>query len=236
MTFWVAGAVVGSAVIGSAASNSAANAQADSAQAGIAAQERMFNRQVELNEPWRKAGQEALNKLVPLTDYKKFDMSQFQADPGYAFRLSEGMKALDRTAAARGGLLSGAALKGASRYGQDYASNEYTNAFNRYQVERAAQLAPLQSLAGVGQTAAGTLTNAAGQMGQNYATGYGNIGQARASGYVGGSNALNSALGTGLNYYQNQQYINRMPTSGGGFGSYSGTPGVSGDFYSMPIG
>jgi hypothetical protein len=229
----LAAATAGSALVGASASRSAANAQAGAAQAGIAAQERMFDRQVELNEPWRKAGEEALNKLIPLTDYKKFDMSQFQADPGYAFRLSEGMKALDRTAAARGGLLSGATLKGAQRFGQDLGSQEYQNAFNRAQIERAAQLQPLQSLAGVGQTAAGTLTNAAGQMGQNYATGYGNMGQARASGYVGGANALTSALGTGANFYQNQQYINRLPIAGSGFGVYRGTPGVSGDFNLM---
>src|SRR5574343_22292 len=57
-------------------------------------------------------------------------------DPGYAFRMSEGLKALDRTAAARGGLISGSALKAASRYGQDMASQEYQNAFNRYNQNR----------------------------------------------------------------------------------------------------
>jgi hypothetical protein len=214
---WVATAIVGSALIGGYASNKAAGTQAAAAQQGIDAQERMFERQVQLQEPFRKAGEEALNKLIPMaSNYTPFGMSQFQADPGYAFRLSEGMKTLDRTAAARGGLLSGATLKGAQRYGQDLGSQEYQNAFNRYQIERNAQLNPLQSLAGVGQTATNTLTGAAGQMGQNLATGYGNIGQARASGYVGGTNALTSALGTGLNYMQNQQYINRLPLPGGG--------------------
>jgi len=213
----LAAATAGSALVGASASRSAANTQANAAQAGIDAQERMFERQVQLQEPWRKAGEEALNKLIPLSsNYTPFGMSQFQTDPGYAFRLSEGMKALDRTAAQRGGLLSGATLKGAQRYGQDLASQEYQNAFNRYQIERNAQLNPLQSLAGVGQSATNTLTGAAGQMGQNLAAGYGNIGQARASGYVGGANALTSALGTGANFYQNQQYINRLPIPGGG--------------------
>jgi hypothetical protein len=203
----------------------------------------MFNRQTELQEPFRKAGEEALNKLIPLaSNYTPFGMNQFQQDPGYAFRLSEGMKALDRSAAARGGLLSGATLKGAQRYGQDLGSQEYMNAFNRYQTERNAQLNPLQSLAGVGQTATNTLTGAAGQMGQNLATGYGNVANARASGYVGGTNALTSALGTGLNYMQNQQLIGRLPSSNslgyGGLPSYSGayggtqvTPGNFGDGY-----
>jgi len=235
---WVATAIVGSALIGAYSSNEAAGTQAAAAQQGIDAQERMFNKQVELQEPFRKAGEGALNKLIPMaSNYTPFGMSQFQADPGYAFRLSEGMKALDRTAAARGGLLSGATLKGAQRYGQDLGSQEYQNAFNRYQIERNAQLNPLQSLAGVGQTATNTLTGAAGQMGQNLATGYGNIGQARASGYVGGTNALTSALGTGLNYMQNQQLISRFPNPNGLVpysGAYGGTqvtPGNFGDGY-----
>jgi hypothetical protein len=240
---WVATAIVGSALIGGYASNKAASTQAAAAQQSIDAQERMFNRQTELQEPFRKAGEEALNKLIPLaSNYTPFGMNQFQQDPGYAFRLSEGMKSLDRTAAARGGLLSGATLKGAQRYGQDLGSQEYQNAFNRYQIERNAQLNPLQSLAGVGQTATNTLTGAAGQMGQNLATGYGNVANARASGYVGGTNALTSALGTGLNYMQNQQLIGRLPSNNslgyGGLPSYSGsyggtqvTPGNFGDGY-----
>ena len=235
---WVATAIVGSALIGGYASNRAASTQAAAAQQGIDAQERMFNRQTELQEPFRKAGEEALNKLIPLaSNYTPFGMNQFQQDPGYAFRLSEGMKALDRTAASRGGLLSGATLKGAQRYGQDLGSQEYQNAFNRYQIERNAQLNPLQSLAGVGQTATNTLTGAAGQMGQNLATGYGNVANARASGYVGGTNALTSALGTGLNYMQNQQLISRFPNPNGLVpysGAYGGTqvtPGNFGDGY-----
>jgi len=226
---WVATAIVSSAIIGSYSSNKAASTQAEAARQGIEAQQQMFNKQVELQAPWQKAGEEALNKLIPLaSNYTPFGTSQFQQDPGYAFRLSEGMKALDRTAAARGGLLSGATLKGAQRYGQDMASQEYQNAFNRYQIERNAQLNPLQSLAGVGQSATNTLTGAAGQMGQNLAAGYGNVANARASGYVGSTNALTSALGTGLNYMQNQQLINRLPSNNsmgyGGSPIYSATP------------
>ena len=169
------------------ATEEAARIGAGASAAASAAQERMFNRQVELQEPWRKAGENALNKLVPLTEYKKFGASDFQSDPGYAFRLSEGQKALDRSAAARGGLISGSALKAAQRYGQDMGSQEYTNAFNRYQTERAAQLQPLQSLAGVGQTAANTLGNAAGTYGTNMS----NIALGA------GANAGNAALAQG---------------------------------------
>lgn len=206
----VATAVVASAVIGSASARSAANTQAKSANRATALQREMFEKQLEMQKPWQEAGEQALNKLIPLTDYTPFGMDQFQADPGYAFRLSEGMKGLERSAAARGGLLSGATLKGIQRYGQDMASQEYTNAFNRYQAERQARLGPLQSLAGIGQTA----TQQIGQAGQNYAANAGEAmmsgAAARASAYTGGATAISGALNTGLNFYQNQQLLNRM--------------------------
>lgn len=220
MTFWVAGAVVGSAVIGGISANKAAGTQAAAADRAAAGQERMFERQVELSEPWRKAGEQALNKLIPLTDYQNFGMDQFQADPGYSFRMSEGMKGLERSAAARGGLLSGATLKGIQRFGQDLGSQEYMNAFNRYQTERAARLQPLQSLAGVGQTTAQQIGQAGMQTAQNIGETQMSGAAARASGYVGQANALTGALNTGLNYYQGQQLMNRLAPSGGG-GGYS---------------
>lgn len=215
MTFWVAGAVVGSAVIGGISSSKAASIQAAAADRASEGQERMFERQVELSEPWRKAGETALNKLVPLaTEYTPFGMSQFQADPGYGFRMSEGMKALERSAAARGGLLSGATLKGIQRFGQDLGSQEYQNAFNRYQAERAARLGPLQSLAGVGQTTAQQLGEAGMRTAQNIGETQMSGAAARASGYVGGANALTGALGTYLNYSQGQNMLNALRSPG----------------------
>jgi hypothetical protein len=229
MPWMIAAAVVGSAYMGSKAAKNAANTQAQATQAAQDAQERMFDKQIELQEPFRQAGIGALNKLIPLSDYTKFGMDQFQADPGYAFRLSEGMKALDRTAAARGGLLSGGNIKAAQRYGQELGSQEYQNAFNRYQVERNAQLNPLQSLAGVGQTATNTLTGAYGNFGAQTGQNLQDIGTARASGYLGGANALSSALGQGGQMYQYNQRTNAlsgMYGGGGGGGApiYAATP------------
>ena len=170
---------------------------------------------------------------------KDFSMKDFQADPGYAFRMSEGLKALDRTAASRGGMLSGAALKGASRYGQDMASQEYQNAYNRYQTNRANQLNPLQSIAGVGQTA----VNNIGTAGQNYATNAGNAymnagnatgsgltnaANAAASGYVGSANAWSGALGNAYNNYQQNQLMNRLYPSSSTSGYTYGSSGPTG--------
>ena len=171
MTFWVAGAVVGSALIGSKASSKAASAQAAAAEQSGDQQRAMFERQVELSTPYREAGELALNKLVPLaTEYTPFGMQQFQTDPGYAFRLSEGQKALDRQAAARGGLISGGALKAAQRYGQEMGSQEYTNAYNRFRDTQSLRRNALAGVAGYGPTAAGSMSTA----GQNYATSAGN--------------------------------------------------------------
>ena len=207
MTWYAVAATAGSALLGGIAGNRAASTTANATQQGIASQERMYNQTRADQEPWRQAGMTALNKLVPLaTNYQKFGMDQFQQDPGYQFRLDEGLKALDRQAAARGGLISGNALRAASRYGQDYASGEYNNAFNRYLAERNAQLNPLQSLAGVGQSATNYVGNAAQNMGQAQAQGAQAIGNAQASGYIGGANVLNQALQNYGNYYlQNQR-------------------------------
>ena len=226
MPWMIPAAIIGSSLIGGSSAKSAASTQAAAADRAAELQREMFERQVELAEPWRKAGLNALAKLEPLaTEYTPFGMAQFQADPGYAFRLSEGQKALERSAAARGGLLSGGTGKALARFGQEMGSQEYTNAFNRYQAERAARLAPLQSLAGVGQTTAQQIGQAGERMASNVGEAIGAGAQARASGYTGAANALTGGLGTYLNYSQNQaqnallqQALGRRGFGGGGTG------------------
>lgn len=235
MSGWVAGAIVVSSVVGSKASSKAASTQAAAADRSAELQQQQFERQVELQAPFREAGVRALPELEAASRYTPFGMEQFQADPGYGFRLSEGQKALDRQAAARGGLISGAALKGAQRFGQEMGSQEYTNAFNRYQTERQARLNPLQSLAGVGQTSVAQL----GQAGQAMATGVGEAGaaaaQARASGYMGGANALSQGLSQYMGYSQGQDRNALLRQSiGGGGGRFTGTEPYAG--YNASIG
>ena len=219
----MSGFIAGSVIQGYGA-NRAAKTQAEAQREATAAQARMFERQTALQEPFRQAGVNALPELVEASRYTPFDMEQFQQDPGYAFRMREGLKALDRTAAARGGLLSGAQLRGVTRYGQELGSQEYTNAFNRYQAERAARLNPLQSLVGMGQTNAATMAQQAGQHGQNLAQGAATMGNIRASGYMGTANALAQGLGQYANYRQDQAFMdkyfqNRPPAgSPGGYG------------------
>lgn len=210
MSGWVAGATVAAAGIGAYASDKASKEQARALREGAAAEERMFNRQVKLQEPFRQAGVNALPELIAASRYEPFTMEKFQADPGYAFRLKEGLRALESSAAARGGLLSGNQMRGVTQFGQELGSQEFTNAFNRYQAERAARLNPLQSLTGMGQTTAQNLAGQAGQFGQAQAANAAALGNIRASGYIGTANALTNALGQGVNYYQNQQMMDRF--------------------------
>ena len=217
MPWMIPAAIVGSSLLGSSAASSAASTQAAAADRAAELQNAQYQQTRQDQMPWMQAGQTALNALTPLaTNYTPFGMNQFQQDPGYQFRLSEGLKQLGHAAGARGGLISGQTLKGIQDYAQNSASNEYTNAFNRYQAERQARLAPLQSLAGVGQSTAAQLGQAgaanAGAVG-NYLTGGA---AANAAGMVGGANALTSGLGTYLNYNQGNSLVNALRGGGGG--------------------
>jgi hypothetical protein len=202
-------------ILGSKGASSAARAQERAAQQQLELQREMFGRQQEFLSPYQQAGLEGQNELMRLLGLRgeatsagygsltqPFSQTQFEADPGYGFRMAEGMKALERSAAARGGLLSGAALKGIQRYGQDLASQEYQNAFQRYQAERQARYAPLQNLMASGQQAAGALSGAAGGFGAAGGQALADVGAARASGYVGQTNAFQQALAGGVNALQ----------------------------------
>jgi hypothetical protein len=186
----------------------------------------MYQEQKGLQEPFRGAGLTAQNQLLDLLGLSKntgaagfgkyakdFSMSDFTADPGYGFRLSEGQKALDRQAAARGGLISGSALKAATRFGQEMGSQEYTNAYNRYQTNRANQLAPLGSLVSSGQAAASNTGAAAGNYGAGAGANITSAGAANAAGQVGSINALTNALGSYLNYSSSQDIVDAVRRS-----------------------
>jgi hypothetical protein len=215
MTFWVAGSVVVSSLIGGKSAEKAAGVQAGAADRSAELQYKMYQEDVERQKPFYNVGVNALPELVEASRYTNFGMDQFQADPGYGFRLKEGQKALERSAAARGGFISGGALKAAQQYGQEMGSQEYMNAFNRYQAERAARLNPLQSLTGMGQTTAQQIGSAGRSMASNVGDAMGSSAAARASGYVGQANALTSGLGTYLNYSQGQNMMSALRGGGG---------------------
>jgi hypothetical protein len=208
-----AGSVIGG--LGQAyAGQRAAGAQVDATDRALALQERIYNSMAARNQGAETGGNLARDRYLELVGLgpntnamgygsavQPFDMNKFQADPGYNFRMSEGLKALDRQAAARGGMMSGAALKAAGRYGQDTASQEYGNAYNRYRQNRADQLGPLSDLMTGGTNATNATNTAMGNYGTNAANLMGQAGQATGAGYLGAGNSLNN-LGVALN----QQY------------------------------
>lgn len=227
----IAAAIVTSAAVGAYSAKKGASAQQKAADEAAQVQREIFQKQTELAEPFRQTGITSQNELMRLlgiggdataADYgmltRGFRPQDLEMDPGYQFRLREGMKALDRRLSAGGRMFSGGALKAGQQYGQELASQEYTNAFNRAQAQLNTRLGTLGSLYGAGQAAAQQVGQQAGQYGENV----GNLlmagGAARASGYAGVANSLNQALGTGLNYYQGQKWLERAYPTGAGKG------------------
>ena len=141
-------------------------------------------------EPWRKAGEFGLNRLSTMLgrDGPEAAKAAFTTDPGYQFRVDEGMKALERAASPRGGLNSGKFYKDAMRFGQGIGSEEFGKSANR-----------LLAISGMGQTATGSASD--------YLTQGAN---ANAAGRIGRANAVTDAIGQGYSMYQNQQQNDRM--------------------------
>ena len=212
---------IGSALNSSNAASSAAQTQANAANNAAALQKQQFDQQMALQEPYRQAGLTGQNRLMELMGLggdtgaagygkyaKDFSMADYQADPGYAFRLKAGTDALGHQAAARGGLISGQTLKGMQDYAQGSASQEYGNAFNRYQTNRANQLQPLGNLMSSGQAAASNQAGQAGQYGVNAGNLMTQAGQSIAAGQMGAANSLASGLGGAASAYQQQNNFN----------------------------
>lgn len=212
---WAAAAVVGGALIGSAATNSASKRQARSADNATQAQIDMYDQTRTDNLPALDARNASLARMQSLlgiggrsdgsSEYGtlggSIEPTDVANDPGYQFGLSEGLKAQSNLAGARGMRNSGAALKQAARYGTNYATTKYDTAFNRVIANRNAQLNPLQSLAGLGQTGATTIAGAGQNAANNVSSniiGAGNAGAANslAQGNIWG-NAANQLVSQG---------------------------------------
>ena len=253
----VSATIAGGTILGSVISADAAGDAADTAAgasgaasaASIAEQRRQYDLSRADYAPYLAAGTGAVNRLGTgvaaggeFGSATPFDFRYDQnTDPGYAFRFSEGMKGLERSAAARGGLLSGATLKGVQRYGQDMASQEYQNAFNRYTTgfnantgERNQLYNRLAGVAGTGQTATNQIgaqgANMASNIGNAYMTSAANTGNAamaaagqRQSAFGGAANVLGRMYG---NY-------DRSSTSNADYNNYNATPYQNDPIYAM---
>lgn len=245
---------IGGALISSGATKDAAQMQADAARHAADLQYQEYQQTREDQQPWRQAGAGALSQMQDPYFQKNFGMSDFQEDPGYQFRMQQGMDALQNSAAARGGLMGGNTLKGITDYGQNFASNEYQNAYNRFNNNQSGRFNRLASLAGVGQTA----NNAVGAAGMNMANNVGNIetGAANAAGAAGiaqgniwgntlsgiGNNVMQAGMmskygGVNNNLYGNNNYGGSQQFSDSVNGTLDATPQLqmpsSGGGYSL---
>ena len=151
---------------------------------------------------------------------RQFTLDDFNTDPGYQFRQQQGEQAINRNALARGRYNSGGTLKELQRYNSGLASDEYGNAWNRWNTSQTNRYNRLAGLAGVGQQATSSVNADRSSTAANIAGNQLSAGNAASAGIVGGANAINSALGTGLNYWQNQQYLNALKKPSGLNGSW----------------
>ena len=210
-----AGAVaIGGSIMSSNSAKKASAASAKTAKKQLAEQRRQFDLTRADNKPWMDRGDQAGNALQQRMGLgadngsgnygelmHSFTNADFVKDPGYQFRMDEGAKGLEHSAAARGGLLSGAQAKAVSRYGQDYASNEFGNAYGRYTQDQGNRYNRLQGIS---------------QQGQSGAQYLGQAGQANAN----AMNAIRADQGTrdmGILNFKNASNQDTIGGLGGGF-------------------
>ena len=217
----VTGAILASTAVGAAGASKAAKAQERAA--GQAADTQLQATR-ETNEMLRDFRTEDIARFQPFYDGGRdaYNALRFEAGlgdrpegyggftktPGYDFRMQQGRQAVEAGAAARHGLMSGAAQQALTQYGQDYGTNEYSNYLGR-----------LGGLAASGQNAAGmqgaASQNFGTQIGQNMmaggqaaAQGIANAGNASAAGTIGMTNALTGGINNAIGAWQYNNMLN----------------------------
>lgn len=233
------------------AANYATDQARQAADKSTALQERMYNEQVGRLSPWLQSGQESLARLraglQPGGQYNRgftFD----QTDPSYNWRYQQGQRALEAGAAAHGGMFTAGQQAALQNYGQNMASQEYNNAFNRYQTDINNRFNRESTLANNGQNAGANL----GAAGQNFATNNSNLwtgfGQTAGANAMGAANVnaaaaiggardqqrlLGDVAGWGMNQYNNNPNAFNSPFknlfgNSGGVGAINNDAGIVG--------
>jgi hypothetical protein len=203
------GAIV-SGVAGAGASLIGSKMQSDATASASKTQQKMYKQTRADLAPYRAAGETGTNALMAalpeLTSQINLDQAWLQQTPGYQFNLTQGLKGVQNSAAARGLGTSGAALKGAANYATGLADSTYQNQFANEMAQRDARFNRLMGTAQLGQNAAAQTgaygTQTAQNIGNNTIAG----GTAAAAGVVGAGNALTNAYGQ----YQGMQYANNL--------------------------
>lgn len=195
MALPIIGAIAGGAISALGAS-SAARQQSRSANRQMKLAERIYDEQSANFSPFLDSGTNALRAL-------NFEMGLgeapegyggFTASPGYQFRMDQGRKAIEASAAARGGLFSGATGQALNEFGQGLASQEYDTYFNR-----------LAGLTSTGLAAAGNQAQAGNAFTQFGSNALANQGDARAAGIAGMASGVNTGINNALGVWAYQK-------------------------------
>lgn len=219
-------------VIGGSAASKAAAAQQQAANEARTLEQNNANQALGLEKaaqgqsqqnlsPYVQSGQQALGNIQNLGSFSAPTAQQAAETPGYQFQLQQGLKALQNSAAARGGLLSGGTSKAINDYAQGQAASNYGNTYNRALQTYQTNFGNQYALAGQGLQAGSNLS----QLGQSNANAQGgilqnsaqeqaqaiqNAGAARASGYAAQGNIYGNAVSGLGNAVGNQIQLSRL--------------------------
>lgn len=197
----VAAAVIGAGVVGAAGSayaskqsSKAAKTQAASADRASQIQQENFEQTRKDLMPYKQAGDTSLKQLMGQMGPNGYFNQTYTGqdiynDPSYQFRLQQGQDSIQSSAAAQGGLLSGATLKALQNFGQESASQEFGNAYSRFNADQSNRYNRLSNIVGVGQNAAAQVGNAGAQTSQAIANNTMQGANALAAGQVASANA-----------------------------------------------
>jgi hypothetical protein len=146
---------------------------------------------------------------------KPFTGESLATDPGYQFGVHQGEESITNNRAALGSLLSGATLTDLTKFGNDYGGTKFNEGFSRNQADKQLAFNMLSGVSGTGQATANSIAN----QGNAYGAAAGGLitdsGNARASGYIGGANALNSMIGSSVNQYNSANLLKSLNNSPG---------------------
>jgi hypothetical protein len=205
----VAVAVIGGGILSAGASiygaNTAASAQENDANTASNTQLNMFNQMRTGLQPYINQGDNAnsmLNsQLSSLTSPVSMTEAQLEGTPGYQFNLTQGLKATQNSAAARGLGVSGAALKGASTYATGLADSTYQNQFNNAITNKQLAYNMLSGQQGLGENAAAGVGNAGINTGNSIASNTIGAGNASAAASISSGNAVGNAANSAVQGY-----------------------------------
>lgn len=228
----LAAATIGAGALSAGASifgaQSAASAQEAAANQASATQMSMFNKMQKNLQPYMDTGAAAntalTNQLPSLTSPINMNETTLQQTPGYQFNLTQGLKATQNSAAARGLGVSGAALKGASTYATGLADSTYQNQFNNAQTNRQTTYNMLAGQQGLGENAAAGVGNAGISTGNSIASNTIGAGNAAAGAAIASGNAVGSAANSALSGYT----LNNLLGGGNNAGYFNGSSNYMG--------